>query len=146
MTDMPISAALQLVLRRLDALEGRLCPTPVPTEGDLLSSELHLRQLRMAAFPSDYFPDILWSLLLDLYLASFGPEGRTERELEQRLRLNSVQMEPAILRLINDGFAEFHRRDGVSLTRLRLSRLGVTTMQSVFARTQGRIAELRSAA
>ena len=145
MTD-TADSALHQVLRRLDTLEARLRAPSVPAEGDLLTAEIHLRNLRASAFPSDYFGDTLWSLLLDLYLASFAGEGRTESELEQRLRLGSARLEPLIARLIGDGYAEFHRKDATMLTRLRLTRLGVTTMQAVFAQTQGRIAELRAAA
>jgi hypothetical protein len=146
MTDMPADAPLQLILRRLDALEARLRPVVVPAEGDLIAAELHLRQSRASAFPADYFGDLLWSLLLDLYLASFGHEGRSEGELLQRLRLGHTVLESATARLIEDGYAEFHRRDANSITRLRLTRLGLMTMQAVFARAQGRIAELRNAA
>lgn len=146
MTDTPTDAPLQLILRRLDALEARLRPPPVPVEGDLFAAEIQLRAARANAFPVDYFGDTLWSLLLDLYLASFGREGRSESELQQRLRLSQPMLEAATARLIEDGHAEFHRRDANAITRLRLTRLGQMAMQTVFARAQGRLAQLRDAA
>jgi hypothetical protein len=146
MTDPTSDTALQLILRRLDALEARLRPVAVPAEGDLIASELQLRHARGSALPADYFGDMLWALLLDLYVASFGLKGRSESELQQRLRVGQALLEQATARLIADGYAEFHRPGANAITRLRLTRLGMTTMQSIFARAQAHLAEVRAAA
>lgn len=146
MTQPPAEPALAQILRRLDTLEARLVPPPMLAEGDLLAAEIQLRRIRTSAFPADYFADLLWSVLLDLYLASFGSSGRGEAELEQRLRLSPDRLQPLVERLIDDGYAELFQDGDQGPTRLRLTRLGVMTMQAVFARTQGSIGELRAAA
>jgi hypothetical protein len=146
MTNLTAEQALQQLLHRFDMLESRLTAPGVPAEGDLLAVEMQLRALRADAFPVDYFPDPMWSLLLDLYLASFTTDGRTEAELEQRLRLGSDRLQRLSARLIDDGYAQHKRDDFTGRSALALSRLGATTMQAVFARTQGRMAELRAAA
>jgi hypothetical protein len=148
MTALTIDAALERVLTRIDALENRLTGPCVPAEGDMIAMEIQLRTLRDAGFPADYFPDPMWTLLLDLYLAGFSGAGRTEMALELRLRVRPDQLQAMAERLIEDGYAEFVRDESVGggQTQLRLTRLGNMTMQAVFGRTQGRIAELRAAA
>lgn len=146
MTVVNAEMALQEILQRLDLMEERLALPAIPAEGDLLATEVHLRKIRDSAFPSDYFPNAMWSMLLDLYLASFAGEGRAEADLAQRLQLGTDRMAQLAERLIDDGYAELYRDEMHHATRLRLTRLGHMTMQAVFARTQGRLAELRLAA
>lgn len=146
MTHLTAEQALQQLLHRFDMLESRLTAPDVPAEGDLLAFEMQLRALRANAFPADYFPDPMWALLLDLYLASFTTDGRTEAELEQRLRLGNDALQRLSARLVDDGYAQYLRDDFTGRGTLALTKLGTTTMQAVFARTQGRLAELRAAA
>jgi hypothetical protein len=146
MTHETAEMALQEILQRLDVMEDRLTQPRIPAEGDLLATEIHLRKMRDSGFPSDYFPNAMWSMLLDLYLGSFSGEGRAEADLAQRLHLGADRMAQLAERLIDDGYAELYRDNLHHITRLRLTRLGQMTMQAVFARTQGRIAELSLAA
>lgn len=143
-TDMIISRLSALECRLLQSISGAAHPST--NVADLVDLELNLRRERDRAFPTGYFADTAWELLLELYRARQSGQRYSISDLGLPANIPATTTLRYVEKLVLDGFAERHP-DPTDRRRvfIRLSDFGASTLNQLFAGLIQHAAEKKNA-